>query len=89
MNLSAFQSFWILASNTLVHELGLPLPVMPTARAWIRFDGKHDASHALLINRVAVEYRIVSPRCQFDPVVRRPTQLSARSTYPLFVLSLF
>ena len=29
--LSAFQSFWILAANTLLHELGLPLPVMPTA----------------------------------------------------------
>jgi membrane protein DedA with SNARE-associated domain/rhodanese-related sulfurtransferase len=29
--LSAFQSFWILAGNTLLHELGLPLPVMPTA----------------------------------------------------------
>jgi membrane protein DedA with SNARE-associated domain len=29
--LTAFQSFWILAVNTLLHELGLPLPVMPTA----------------------------------------------------------
>jgi membrane protein DedA with SNARE-associated domain/rhodanese-related sulfurtransferase len=29
--LGAFQSFWILAGNTLLHELGLPLPVMPTA----------------------------------------------------------
>jgi hypothetical protein len=29
--LTAFQSFWILAANTLLHELGLPLPVMPTA----------------------------------------------------------
>lgn len=29
--LTSFQSFWILAANTLVHELGIPLPVMPTA----------------------------------------------------------
>jgi len=29
--LTALQSFWILAGNTLVHELGVPLPVMPTA----------------------------------------------------------
>lgn len=29
--LTSFQSFWILAGNTLVHELGIPLPVMPTA----------------------------------------------------------
>jgi membrane protein DedA with SNARE-associated domain/rhodanese-related sulfurtransferase len=29
--LTAFQSFWVLAVNTLLHELGLPLPVMPTA----------------------------------------------------------
>ena len=29
--LTASQSFWILAANTLLHELGLPLPVMPTA----------------------------------------------------------
>jgi len=30
-DLTAFQSFWILAANTLLHELGVPLPVMPTA----------------------------------------------------------
>jgi hypothetical protein len=30
-DLAAFQSFWILAPNTLLHELGFPLPVMPTA----------------------------------------------------------
>jgi membrane protein DedA with SNARE-associated domain/rhodanese-related sulfurtransferase len=29
--LTALQSFCILAGNTLVHELGVPLPVMPTA----------------------------------------------------------
>jgi membrane protein DedA with SNARE-associated domain/rhodanese-related sulfurtransferase len=29
--LTSVQSFWILAGNTLVHELGIPLPVMPTA----------------------------------------------------------
>ncbi len=29
--LTAVQSFWILAGNTLLHELGVPLPVMPTA----------------------------------------------------------
>ena len=30
-DLTALQSFWILAVNTLLHELGVPLPVMPTA----------------------------------------------------------
>jgi membrane protein DedA with SNARE-associated domain len=29
--LTEFQSFWILAANTLLDELGFPLPVMPTA----------------------------------------------------------
>jgi membrane protein DedA with SNARE-associated domain/rhodanese-related sulfurtransferase len=29
--LTEFQSFWILAANTVLHELGFPLPVMPTA----------------------------------------------------------
>jgi membrane protein DedA with SNARE-associated domain/rhodanese-related sulfurtransferase len=29
--LTALQSFWILAGNTLVHELGVPLPFAPTA----------------------------------------------------------
>jgi len=29
--LTSFQLFWILAGNTLVHELGIPLPVLPTA----------------------------------------------------------
>ena len=30
-DLTAVQSFWILAANTLLHELGVPVPVMPTA----------------------------------------------------------
>jgi membrane protein DedA with SNARE-associated domain/rhodanese-related sulfurtransferase len=29
--LTAIQCFWILATNTLLHEAGLPLPAMPTA----------------------------------------------------------
>src|ERR1700674_2784316 len=29
--LTGSQSFWILAGNTLVHELGFPLPLLPTA----------------------------------------------------------
>ena len=29
--LDAHQAFWLLAGNTLVHELGVPLPILPTA----------------------------------------------------------
>ena len=28
--MSVSQAFWILVVNTLVHELGVPLPVLPT-----------------------------------------------------------
>lgn len=31
VTLDAHQAFWLLAGNTLVHELGVPLPILPTA----------------------------------------------------------
>jgi membrane protein DedA with SNARE-associated domain len=46
--LGAFQSFWILAGNTLLHELGLPLPVMPTALV-LGARGMRDAGDLLLL----------------------------------------
>ena len=46
--LTAFQSFWILAANTLLHELGLPLPVMPTALV-LAARGTHGAGDLLLL----------------------------------------
>ena len=46
--LTAFQSFWILAANTLLHELGLPLPVMPTAFV-MGARGVHGAGDLLLL----------------------------------------
>jgi len=47
-DLTALQSFWILAVNTLLHELGLPLPVMPTAFV-IGARGVHGAGDLLLL----------------------------------------
>src|SRR5215471_7828831 len=29
--LSSFQAFWILEANTLLHEVGVPVPLLPTA----------------------------------------------------------
>jgi len=46
--LTTFQSFWILAVNTLLHELGLPLPVMPTAFV-MGARGVHGAGDLLLL----------------------------------------
>jgi membrane protein DedA with SNARE-associated domain/rhodanese-related sulfurtransferase len=45
---TALQSFWILAVNTLLHELGLPLPVMPTAFV-MGARGVHGAGDLLLL----------------------------------------
>ena len=47
-DLTALQSFWILAVNTLLHELGLPLPVMPTAFV-MGARGVHGAGDLLLL----------------------------------------
>ena len=47
-DLTALQSFWILAVNTLLHELGLPLPVMPTAFI-MGARGVHGAGDLLLL----------------------------------------
>lgn len=47
-DLTSWQSFWILAVNTLLHELGLPLPVMPTAFV-MGARGVHGAGDLLLL----------------------------------------
>ena len=47
-DLTALQSFWILAVNTLLHELGLPLPMMPTAFV-LGARGVHGAGDLLLL----------------------------------------
>jgi membrane protein DedA with SNARE-associated domain/rhodanese-related sulfurtransferase len=47
-DLTAVQSFWILAANTLLHEVGIPLPVMPTAFV-LGARGVHGAGDLLLL----------------------------------------
>jgi len=46
--LTGLQSFWILAVNTLLHELGVPVPVMPTAFV-LGARGVHGAGDLLLL----------------------------------------
>jgi membrane protein DedA with SNARE-associated domain/rhodanese-related sulfurtransferase len=47
-DLTGLQSFWILAVNTLLHELGVPVPVMPTAFV-LGARGVHGAGDLLLL----------------------------------------
>jgi len=46
--LTTFHSFWILAGNTLLHELGVPLPVLPTALV-LGARGLHRSSDLLVL----------------------------------------
>ncbi len=47
-DLTALQSFWILGANTVLHELGLPVPVMPTALV-LGARGTHGAGDLMLL----------------------------------------
>ena len=47
-SLTVFHSFWILVANTLLHELGVPVPLLPTALV-LGARGMHTARDLLIL----------------------------------------
>jgi membrane protein DedA with SNARE-associated domain/rhodanese-related sulfurtransferase len=52
--LDALQSFWILAVNTLLHEMGIPVPILPTALVLAAHTIRDPGDFVLLIAALAI-----------------------------------